>query len=326
MQWVIGVDVGGTNLVVGAVRLDGGRIVGEHSRPTDSRRGPDAVVHDLVTMVATSRRALLDAEPLAEVLGVGIGAPGPLDRRNGIVLLTPNLGWVNMPLRARIADGVGLTAALDNDANCAVLGEAWVGAAQGGRHVIGMTIGTGIGGGIVLDGQLHHGASDCAGEIGHITIDLDGRRCGCGNSGCLEAYASGPAIARRAVEQIESGAESVLSAMVDGDLTRVTAATVYAAAQQGDPVADEVVRTTARYLGAGLANLLNIFNPDLVVIVGGVTEAGENLFEPLRREVARRAFKPAVQACEIVPGTLDGLAGVYGAARTFMTQRDQGLI
>jgi glucokinase len=326
VRWVIGVDIGGTNLVVGAVRMDGGRVVGDHSRPTDPSRGPDAVVEDLVTMVAESREALLLAEPGAEVVGVGIGAPGPLDTRNGIVLLTPNLGWVNMPLRARIAEGVGLTAALDNDANCAVLGEAWVGAAKGARHVIGMTIGTGIGGGIVLDGQLHHGASDCAGEIGHITIDLDGRRCGCGNYGCLEAYASGPAIARRAVEQIESGAQSSLTAIVGGDLSQITAATVYAAAQQGDPVADEVVRTTARYLGAGLANLLNIFNPDLVVIVGGVTQAGEALFEPLRREVARRAFKPAVQACAIVPGTLHGLAGVYGAARAFIMQREQGLV
>jgi glucokinase len=323
---VIGVDIGGTNLVVGAVRMDGGRVIGDHSRPTDPSRGPDAVVHDLVTMVAESRQALLAAEPGAEVIGVGVGAPGPLDTRNGIVLLTPNLGWVNMPLRARIAEGVGLRAALDNDANCAVLGEAWVGAAKGARHVIGMTIGTGIGGGIVLDGHLHHGASDCAGEIGHITIDLDGRRCGCGNYGCLEAYASGPAIARRAVEQIEAGAPSSLTAIVDGDLSQITAATVYAAAQRGDPVADEVVRTTARYLGAGLANLLNIFNPDLVVIVGGVTQAGENLFVPLRREVARRAFKPAVQACEIVPGTLHGLAGVYGAARAFIMQHEQGLV
>ena len=114
--------------------------------------------------------------------------------------------------------------------------------------------------------------------------------------------------------------------MVGGDLTKVTAATVYEAAKQGDAVADEVVRTTARYLGTGVANLLNIFNPDLVVIVGGVTQAGENLFEPLRREVARRAFKPAVQACRIVPGELGGLAGVYGAARAFLNQREQGLL
>lgn len=326
MKWVLGIDIGGTNLVIGAVAADGSRVVGDHSRPTGPERGPDAIVDDLIAMGRHTLDILAREEPDAEVIGVGAGAPGPLDTRAGVVLLTPNLGWVNMPLRARLADGLGLITALDNDANCAVLGEAWVGAARGGRHVIGMTIGTGIGGGIVLNGRLHHGASDCAGEIGHITIDLDGRRCGCGNYGCLEAYASGPAIARRAIEQVEAGAESCLAAMVDGDLTKVTAQTVYEAAKEGDAVADEVVRTTARYLGTGLANLLNIFNPDLVVIVGGVTQAGENLFGPLRREVARRAFKPAVQACQIVPGKLGGLAGVYGAARAFLDQREQGLV
>lgn len=326
MKWVLGIDIGGTNLVVGAVAADGSRVIGDHVRPTDPSRGPDAVVHDLVEMGRETLATLAATVPGAEVLGIGVGAPGPLDTKAGVVLLTPNLGWVNMPLRARLAEGLGLVTALDNDANCAILGEAWVGAARGGTHVIGMTIGTGIGGGIVLNGKLHHGASDCAGEIGHVTIDLDGRRCGCGNYGCLEAYASGPAIARRAVEQVESGSDSLLSDLVGGDLGRVTAATVYQAAKQGDAVADEVVRTTARYLGTGVANLLNVFNPDLVVIVGGVTQAGENLFEPLRREVARRAFKPAVQACRIVPGELGGLAGVYGAARAFLDQREQGLV
>ncbi len=326
MKWVLGIDIGGTNLVVGAVAADGSRVIGDHSRPTDAARGPDAVVATLVEMGHHAMAELRRVLPEAEILGIGVGAPGPLDRHAGVVLLTPNLGWVDMPLRAKLAEGLGLATALDNDANCAVLGEAWVGAARGGRHVIGMTIGTGIGGGIVLNGRLHHGASDCAGEIGHVTIDLDGRRCGCGNYGCLEAYASGPAIARRAVEQIETGTPSILTEMAGGDLSRITAATVYQAAQEGDAVADEVVRTTARYLGTGLANLLNIFNPDLVVIAGGVTQAGERLFEPLRREVARRAFKPAVQACQIVPGELDGLAGVYGAARAFLDQREQGVV
>jgi glucokinase len=228
---------------------------------------------------------------------------------------------VDMPLRDRISSGLGMPAALDNDANCAILGECWVGAARGARHVIGITIGTGIGGGIVLDGRLHHGVADCAGEVGHITIDLDGRLCGCGNYGCLEAYASGPAIARRAVERLDAGDDGVLLQIVGGDLTRITAQIVYEAAEAGDPVALDMVRDTAHYLGAGIANLLNIFNPDHVVVVGGVTRAGDSLFEPLRREVARRAFKPAVKSCQIIPGTLDGLAGVYGAAKAFLDQQ-----
>jgi glucokinase len=249
-----------------------------------------------------------------------VGAPGPLDTKRGIVLLTPNLGWVNMPLRQLIHDRLGLPAALDNDANCAVLGEWWVGAARGARHAIGITIGTGIGGGLIIDGQLYHGASDVAGEIGHTTIDTEGRRCKCGNYGCLEAYASGPNIALRAVEEMEAGAESRLRALVGGDLSKITAQTVYQAAADGDELALEVVNDTAKFLGVGIGNLLNVFNPEVVVVCGGVTLAGDHLFEPLRREVARRAFKPAVNACRIVPGELAGTAGVYGAAKIFLDQ------
>ncbi|MEP6590571.1 MAG: ROK family protein [Gemmatimonadota bacterium] len=326
LEFILGIDIGGTNLVVGAVAADGSRVVGAHSVPTNPARGADAVVDDLVAMGRECLAKLELERPGSRVLGIGVGAPGPLDRASGVVLLTPNLDWVDMPLRARLADGLGLTAALDNDANCAVLGECWVGAARGATYVIGMTIGTGIGGGIVMGGTLHHGAADCAGEVGHMTIDLDGRKCGCGNYGCLEAYASGPAIALRAIEQVQSGGVSMLGTMVGGDLTQVTAQTVYEAAQLGDPLAHEVVRETAHYLGAGLANLLNLFNPDRVVIVGGVTQAGDSLFEPLRREVSRRAFRPAVQSCQIVPGELDGLAGVYGAAKAFLDQRAAGMV
>ena len=159
-----------------------------------------------------------------------------------------------------------------------------------------MTIGTGIGGGLILDGTLFHGASDVAGEIGHTTIDLNGRHCKCGNYGCLEAYASGPAIATRAREVlVREESASMMPSMVGGKLDAITAQTVYEAAKAGDQVASEIVRDTARYLGAGIANLLNIFNPDVVVVAGGVTAAGDALFVPLRAEVRRRAFMPAVR-------------------------------
>ena len=184
-----------------------------------------------------------------------------------------------------------------------------MGAARGTRNAIGITIGTGIGGGIIIDGKLYHGASDCAGEIGHTTIDTEGRRCKCGNYGCLEAYASGPNIALRACEELKAGAESRLPKYVGGDLTRITAQTVYQAAHDGDALAIEVVNDTAKFLGAGIANLLNIFNPEVVVVCGGVTLAGDHLFVPLRREVARRAFKPAVSVCRIVPVRADGHRG-----------------
>jgi glucokinase len=320
VRYILGVDIGGTNLVVGAVTEDGGRIRGLVSEPTGAPEGPDAVIHRIVRMagevIAETRRQ----DQGAELLGVGIGSPGPLDRKKGLVIFTPNLRWTNMPVRDRIGTALNLPASLDNDANCAMLGEHWVGAARGARDAVCFTLGTGIGGGIVVDGKLVHGASDVAAEIGHITIDVNGRRCGCGNDGCLEAYASGPAIARRAVEAVEAGAASSIPALVGHDLSKITAQTVFEAVAQGDPLADELVHDTARYLGVGIANMLNVLNPEVVVICGGVTRAGDHLFVPLRREVARRAFKPAVEACRIVPGMLEGTAGVVGAAKAWLDQ------
>jgi glucokinase len=318
MRYVLGIDIGGTNLVVGAVSLDGLTVRGCHTEATGAAHGADTVIDRIIGMARATIEETRAADPSATIEGVGIGSPGPLNTHTGVVLLTPNLGWVNMPVRDRIGDRLSLPAHLDNDANCAMAGEWWVGAARGARHAVTFTLGTGIGGGIIVDGKLLHGASDVAAEIGHITIETNGRRCGCGNDGCLEAYASGPAIARRALESIEAGAESAVTAIVAGDLTKITAQTVYQAAAAGDPLALEVVHDTAKYLGVGVANLINILNPEVVVICGGVTAAGERLFGPLKREVTRRAFRPAVQACRIVPGALPGTAGVVGAAKIFL--------
>jgi glucokinase len=314
VRYVVGIDLGGTNIVVGTVAEDGSELHGLVSEPTLPEQGSDAVVARIVKLA----RASLAAARGKTVAGVGIGSPGPLDTARGLVLLTPNLGWTNFPLRDRVTAALGLPATLDNDANCAVFGEWWRGAARGAEHVVGLTIGTGIGGGIVLHGEIYHGASDIAGEIGHMTIDSTGRRCKCGNYGCLEAYASGPAIAARAVEGVEAGAETSLPDYVRGDLSQITAQVIYEAAHDGDEYAREVVHETAKVLGAGVANIINIFNPQVVVICGGVTLAGDQLFVPLRSEVKRRAFKPAANACRIVPGELTGTAGVYGAAAVFM--------
>lgn len=318
-RFIIGVDLGGTNIVVGAMTADGGTQHAMHTVPTRAELGADAVVERIVQLAerVIAETMATAGVPRSAFLGVGIGSPGPLDREKGLVIFTPNLGWRNFPLRDRVADGLRLTATLDNDANCATLGEWWIGAARGARHVVGLTIGTGIGGGLILDGRLYHGVSDVAGELGHITVDSTGRKCGCGNYGCLEAYASGPAIAQRAREALQGGEVSIMPALVDGDLSRITAVTVFDASHRGDGLAGHVVRDTAKYLGIGVANFLNIFNPEVVVIAGGVTQAGEALFEPLRAEVRRRAFASAVDACRIVPGALQGNAGVAGAVATF---------
>jgi glucokinase len=319
VRYVLGIDVGGTNLVAGVLAEDGSEVLGVVSEPTLAAQGADPVIGRIIKLGKASIK-----ESGKKVEGIGIGSPGPLDTKKGIVLLTPNLGWTNMPLRDRVSEGLDLPAMLDNDANCAIFGEWWRGAARGAKYVIGLTLGTGIGGGIIIDGKIYHGASDAAGEFGHVTIDANGRRCKCGNYGCIEAYASGPAIAERAVEGIESGVDTALAQYVKDDLTKITAQIVYEAANDGDEWALEVVRETASLLGSAVASFINIFNPEVVVICGGVTQAGDKLFNPLRSEVKRRAFKPAWEVCKIVPGTLPGTAGVYGAAAVFI-QRHWGL-
>ncbi len=324
-RYIIGVDLGGTKISVGATDTEGQGMYGLHSEPTLPEEGATSVINRisrmvLQTMSETMRETGADRKYF---LGVGVGAPGPLDRKKGVVIVTPNLGWKDVPLRDMISSLTKLPVSLDNDANCATYGEWWTGAARGEKNVIGVTIGTGIGGGLILNGELYHGASDVAGEIGHTTIEQNGRRCGCGNYGCLEAYASGPAIADRAREALSDDLNSILPALAGGDAAMITAQTVYAAAAEGDAIAREVVRDTARYLGTGLASLLNIFNPGVVVIAGGVTQAGDALFEPLRVEVRKRAFRPAVEACRIVPGALPGTAGVVGAAAAFLAAQNQ---
>jgi glucokinase len=323
-QYIVGVDLGGTNVVAGALLEDGSDVIALRTEPTRADQGAEAVIGRIVRMIDTviAETIAQTGARRADIVGIGVGAPGPLDRERGIVVTTPNLGWTNFPLRDVIAERTGVETRIDNDANCATLGEWWLGAARGARNVVGMTIGTGIGGGLILNGRLYHGSSDVAGEIGHTTIDVTGRRCKCGNYGCLEAYASGPSIAERAREAIAGDHDSLLGKLLGGQLERMTAATVYEAAKMGDEIAIDVVRETSRFLGAGVANLLNIFNPDVVVLAGGVTQAGDALFEPLRKEVRKRAFRPAVDACRIVPGELPGTAGVVGAVGAFRQQND----
>ena len=318
MRFVLGIDIGGTNLVVGCVAEDGSALHALGTEPTHAEAGASDVVD---RMVALAQRAIAQLGRRSRTRRSSVWASAPPGRS------TPRAAsCCSRPISAgstcRSARSSATGSASPRSwtttptAPCSANGGS---APRGARkHAIGITIGTGIGGGLILDGKLYHGASDVAGEIGHATIDTEGRRCKCGNYGCLEAYASGPNIALRAMEAIEAGAETRLPSYVGGDIARITAQTVYEAAHDGDELALEVVNDTAKFLGVGVANLLNVFNPEVVVVCGGVTLAGDHLFVPLRRETARRAFKPAVAACRIVPGELVGTAGVYGAAKTFL--------
>ncbi len=312
-RWIAGADIGGTNLVVGLVPFDGGRPAGVRTEPTRPREGPAAVARRIARMVR-ELAAEAGARFPDDVAGIGAGSPGPLDLDSGTVLETPNLGWRCVPLRDLLVEAVGVPATLHNDADCAAYGEWRRGAGQGARCLACLTLGTGIGGGIVLGGRVHHGASGAAGEVGHTCVEMNGRLCGCGARGCVEAYASGSAIAARAVEAgfRPEGSEPV------------SAEAVCRAAAVGDPRAARILSETGTILGVAVANLVHVLNPDVVVLAGGVAKAGEALLAPLRREVRRRAFASAAAACRIVAGALPETAGAVGAAELFRRERACG--
>jgi len=309
---VLGVDLGGTKIRT-ALLDDGGGIVADDYRQTLAQEGPDAVIGRILD----AARQVLDRAGVGRerVRAVGIGSPGPLDVRTGEVISPPNLpGWDRVPLRQRVADGLGLDVFLENDANVAALAEHRFGAGQGTDHMLYVVVGTGVGGGLILGGQLYHGVGGMAGEIGHTVLLPDGPLCGCGNRGCLEALASGTAVAREARLRVESGKETLMTELAEGDPTRITARLVAQAAEQGDAEARDVLAWTMGYLGLGLANMVNLFNPEVIVIGGGLANMGDLLFGPVRRAIDRHAFPVSAGMVRVVPAALGNDAGVLGAA------------
>ena len=323
-RWILALDVGGTNMSAALFSDSGGDPVARSTRRTPGAEGPAGVVEAAVRLLDEVRgQGAEKGVDLTRIVGVGVGVPGTVEPGRGIVSLAPNLGWKGVPIRDLLQDRLGLPVVVDNDANCAALGEWWVGAGRGSRLMIAATLGTGIGGGIVKEGRVLRGVGGAAGEIGHMTIEMDGRPCQCGNYGCLEAYASGTAIGLRAREAVEGGAESTISQMVE-TAEEITAAVVTRAAQEGDPLGLRILRETARYLGAGLAGLVNVLNPDRIVLAGGVVKAGSLLLDPVREEVRRRAFLGSAEACVIAAARDPELAGVRGAALTFRREALEG--
>ena len=322
-KYYIGVDLGGSLTRVGLSRKDG-EIIAWESVPTEGRKGPEHVVGEIAGMIDL----LVEEKGIARdsLLGVGIGAPGPLDTKTGVIINTPNLQWKEVPLRDMVTEKTGLDAVLENDANSAALGEWWKGAGIGVSSLVCFTLGTGVGGGIIINGDVWHGVNDVAGELGHMTIEADGRRCNCGNYGCLEAYASATAIGIRAREGIEKGRASSLKEAAGGDLGTITSELVYLQAVAGDPFCQEVMNETARFLSIGVASMLNIFNPELVVIGGGVTQAGEVLFRPLKEGVKERAFPIAMKGVRVVPAALGTRAGLIGAVAVIKKNMEGSLV
>lgn len=310
-DYAIGIDLGGTFIKGGVVDLDG-KVIYNARIDTMAENGPEFVLE----RIAQLSRDVAAAAGIGfeQVRCVGVGSPGPLNTRQGIVYTAPNLpGWENVPVSDILGEKLGCSVALENDANAAAYAESWVGAGAGASSMIMLTLGTGIGGGIVLNGEVWHGRDDAAGELGHMSINWDGPRCNCGSYGCIEAYASAPATVRRALRGIEEGIESSLKEIVDAG-QEITAKAIYDAAVAGDAFARETIQTTGKLLGIAVANIVNIFNPELVVLFGGLAGAGEMLFEPVRLEVKARALKPAADTVRIVPARLGGDAGIIGAA------------
>lgn len=308
---ILGIDLGGSK-IMSAVATSEGRIVARHRRPTPAQDGPQAVIREIFE---AARGTLKDAGITAAQLGgIGIGAPGTSNPDTGVIYTSPNLpGWRDVPLKDIVEREFGVRTVLGNDANAAALGEFCFGGGRGVRNLIYVTISTGIGGGIILDGKLYTGASGAAGEVGHMTIDINGPRCNCGSNGCWEALASGTALAREARRLVEQGEQTSILACAGGDAHRISAETVYAAARDGDQVARGLIARTGYYLGVGFANLVNIFNPELILVGGGLSNIGDMLLEPAMKTVRERAFKAAVEAVRFAPAQLGADAGVLGA-------------
>lgn len=314
MSLAIGVDIGGTKVAAGLVD-EAGRIVASQRRSTP---GHDVVaVEDTIVEVVQSLAAAA-TEPVA---GVGIGAAGFVSADGATVLFSPHLAWRNEPLRDAIQGRLGLPVLLDNDANGAAWAEYRFGAGRGETRLVCITLGTGIGGGIVMDGRLERGRYGLAGEFGHMVLVPGGHRCECGNRGCWEQYASGRALGREARELAESGSPRArdLLARVDGDIAALHGPVVTEAAAEGDEVAVEIVEEVGRWLGIGLANLAAALDPGTFVIGGGVSAVGEMLLVPARAALARtltgRGYRQTAVVVQAQQGPLAGLLGVADLAR-----------
>ena len=314
MRKYIGCDLGGTNFRAGIVDLETGSISHQSSIPTLAREGHEAVMARMSGLV---NRIIDESNLLREDIGgIGIGVPGVLDLEHGRVLFLPNLSgnWPQVPLAETITRQTGLPVSLLNDVRAITYGEWRFGAGQGVDTIACFAIGTGVGGGLVINDRLHLGIGGTAGELGHQTVEPNGYLCGCGNRGCLEAYCSGPAIAAMGMKAVSQGLTTQIADLVENDLNRITPKVIYEAAMKGDRIANEIFQRAGSYLGIAVANMLVSVGPRKVVIAGGVSQAGDLLLEPIRREVKERVFVMPVEQVEILQAELRNDAGVIGVA------------
>lgn len=312
MKYRAGIDLGGTNIKAGIV--DGNQeIIAEASAPTKAERPYQEVIDDMANLV----KKLLERAgiPEKELCGVGIGSPGTIDAKEGVVVYSNNFCWENVPLVAKMQQHFSCPIRISNDANCAALGEVKAGAARELKNAVLLTLGTGVGGGVILDGQVFEGAHAGGAELGHTSLILGGEPCTCGRRGCVEAYVSATALIRDAKRAAERNPASALNSLCGNDLRNMNGKIPFDAAEAGDAAAKIVVENYLLYLGETIADFVNIFRPDVVLLSGGVCNQGEKLTEPLSRYIrekcfgGERAFVPPVR-CAV----LGNRAGMIGAA------------
>ena len=309
----IGIDVGGTNVKIALVD-DNGKIIYSNSVPTYAKMGYEYTVNNIKQAIKDLMKET-NTTP-SDIEGIGFDFPGQVDCKTGVVKLAPNIpGWVNVPIAQMIEDEFHISTRIDNDVRCAALGELKFGAGRGCENFICITVGTGIGSGIVINGKVVRGATNAAGELGHIKLQMNGGPiCGCGDTGCLEAFASGPAIVAMAQEYIKGGKSTKFREMAAVEGGEITPYMVAKAAEEGDPVAKRIFEIVGEYIGIGLTSVINLLNPERVIIGGGVAESGELLLGPIRKTIKERAMVVAGNAVEIVPAQLGNSAGVIGAS------------
>lgn len=308
----LGIDLGGTNIKVAAVDA-AGKILAESARPTNLPRSAEAVADDIaLTMEAVLLEGNFAREDIA---GVGFGCPGMVDDEAGVVLYSNNLAWEDFDLRSYLKEKTGFSIRLANDANAAALGEALVGGAKGAHSAAILTLGTGVGCGVVLEGKMLTGYTGAASELGHMVVHADGVPCTCGRKGCLESYVSATGLIRMTKEAMEENPGSLMCEIAKED-GRVTGRTAFLAKEKGDIAGSEVVEKYIHYLAIGVANVVNIFFPEVIALSGGVANEGESLLVPLRAEVAKMSYGAdhAKKHTRIQSCTLGYQSGVIGAA------------
>jgi glucokinase len=307
----IGVDFGGTKIAAGVVNIETGRLVGTGRKKTRAAQEQDDIVKRISAVID---EALGDANVNPkDIRGIGIGAAGMVNRQKGILLIGPNLGLNDLAIAEPLSDHFKLPCRLGNDAEVATLGEYHFGAGRDCKNFVCIFVGTGIGAGIIHDGKPYFGASSTAGEIGHIVIQPDGRECGCGSFGCLEAHASRTAIAKTILSELQRGADSVVRDKIDSARTLRSKALAQAI-ESGDELVTWAVTQAARYCGLGIASIINFYNPERIILGGGVIEAIDLYFDVAKEAARRRVIRPATRKLDIVKTELGDYAGIIGAA------------